>query len=966
MQKLIYYVSPLGSDEWSGLEAEFTSNDNGPFASIERAKLAVREILNSKCNTKVEVQIRTGTYFLDNTLVFEPEDSGNEISPVVYKAYPGESPVFSGGEKIECWQDGTINGKACWIADLKDFPSDKLNFTQLFVNDKRRKRSRLPREGFYHFADLPEDLPPYEGFTKGPDRAIFKEGDILNWKNIEDVEIIALEYWFDAHHKIRKIDFEKNEVSFIHKSLGSLKDEKSEMARYYVENVMEAVELDGDWYLDRKSALLYYIPYKHECIESCEIIAPVLEQLVCFQSESIRLENLKFKHAEWKHPAVFAGSIQAAFEVPGAVVFDRAKDCVLYNCEISQLSQYAVQVGTGSSNNKIVACVMRDLGAGGVKIEHEWIHRVNLTSPKMLKRDKNTPRSNTIISDCTIHDASKIYFSAVAVWVGNAGGNVISNNHIFDVNYTGISVGWTWNYDETATVGNIIKANHIHHINWKRMLSDNGGIYTLGNSPGTICCDNHIHHINCYYYGGWGIYHDEGTTGQLVENNIVHHTKHAGFVTHFGRDNIVRNNIFALAESAHLGPGSRQDNHRSVVIENNIVYWERNTPGIGFNRIKKWNKHYFLLQNNIFWGQGADIVFDDGKILEEWQKQGQFLGTTVRDPLFASPESGDFSLRLDSPAIKMGFKPLDAQKAGPRFCDIIPVSYEDWPENKTEERPITITTIELTGPSSAVLKVENCGIIPVSGQLKLNAGPDGEIELDGTPEVKLDNLSVGDCISTEFSFKTNSSTRMFFIEAVGHGKGIMSSYIYKVLGEQVCLTAVKPCSNPKLIPEVVDKLTWHHMTNSMGFSLAQMRYGLAGDKLILQIRSSDNRITPNTIRPYEGSCIELFLAANEKITQLFVIPSKDKKSLSFSRRASGRTAPVDSIIGHCQPWENGYEALLIVPLDIAGISRDNDSFTFETAVTGFWNTDIKTRLALFNALTPSANTEGCGIMKFPI
>jgi len=38
----------------------------------------------------------------------------------------------------------------------------------------------------------------------------------------------------------------------------------------------------------------------------------------------------------------------------------------------------------------------------------------------------------------------------------------------------------------------------------------------------------------------------------------------------------------------------------------------------------------------------------------------------IADPLFVDPDKGDFTLKPDSPALKMGFQPIDVSKVGPR------------------------------------------------------------------------------------------------------------------------------------------------------------------------------------------------------------------------------------------------------------------------------------------------------------
>ena len=80
-----------------------------------------------------------------------------------------------------------------------------------------------------------------------------------------------------------------------------------------------------------------------------------------------------------------------------------------------------------------------------------------------------------------------------------SGRNQIVHNHVRDLNYTAISVGWTWGYGPNQSKGNLIAFNNLHSIG-KAMLSDMGGIYTLGVQPGTIIRNNLIHDISSFTY----------------------------------------------------------------------------------------------------------------------------------------------------------------------------------------------------------------------------------------------------------------------------------------------------------------------------------------------------------------------------------------------------------------------------------------------------------------------------------
>ena len=98
-----FFVATNGSDVWSGTLAEPNSQrTDGPFATIERARDAVRS-LGKKRSGDVVVLVRGGTYPIAKTVVFGLEDSGEGDSTVTYGAYPDETPVFSAGQVVEGW-----------------------------------------------------------------------------------------------------------------------------------------------------------------------------------------------------------------------------------------------------------------------------------------------------------------------------------------------------------------------------------------------------------------------------------------------------------------------------------------------------------------------------------------------------------------------------------------------------------------------------------------------------------------------------------------------------------------------------------------------------------------------------------------------------------------------------------------------------------------------------------------------
>src|SRR5206468_2883956 len=185
-----------------------------------------------------------------------------------------------------------------------------------------------------------------------------------------------------------------------------------------------------------------------------------------------------------------------------------AVDCTIEDCTFTHLAGYALELGGGCKNNRILRNEMVDIGAGGVRIGE------SARRPEGFESN-----SGQIVTDNHIHRLGRIYPPAVGVLILQSGQNRIAHNHIHDLYYTAVSVGWNWGYQETPCHGNIVEFNHMHDIG-QFMLSDMGAVYTLGIQKGTVIRNNLIHDVNSFTYGGWGLYPDEGSTDIVWENNV--------------------------------------------------------------------------------------------------------------------------------------------------------------------------------------------------------------------------------------------------------------------------------------------------------------------------------------------------------------------------------------------------------------------------------------------------------------
>jgi hypothetical protein len=376
----------------------------------------------------------------------------------------------------------------------------------------------------------------------------------------------------------------------------------------------------------------------------------------------VRFEGLTFSHAQWWFPedakpgrpgSEPMGFAQAAWGVPGAVHAEGARDVAFVDCTVSHVGGYGLELARGCTDDVLSRCTLTDLGAGGVKIGE--------TEVRESAADRTARNS---VEDCTITDGGHVHHQAIGVWIGQSAENHIAHNRIAEFDYSGISIGWTWGYGPSQAGGNIVELNEVDHLgdrpgNTEPSLGDMGGIYTLGTQKGTVIRDNFFHDIAGRTIA-WGIYFDEGSTGIVAERNLVLRTTHGGFHQHYGKENVVQNNIFAMGQNAQVWR-TRREEHTSFTFARNIVVAGNDKWFHG-----DWSGGV-VLQQNLYWRtDGKPVPFPGDKNLDAWLAIGLDTGSVVADPKLDLADPKHVAVAEDSPARALGFRPFDLATVGPR------------------------------------------------------------------------------------------------------------------------------------------------------------------------------------------------------------------------------------------------------------------------------------------------------------
>ena len=646
-----FYLSPSGNDSNPGTIEK-------PVSSLLRARDLAREYRKSgSVSQPVEIIALSGEYFMLQPLTLTPSDGGTENAPLIIRGEEGKKAVFRGGTQITGWEH--VNDKL-WKAFIPQVAYYNSYFEQLYVNGERAIRARTPNEGFYFIKGVEETV-----LEKGEGRSpVFAVQKILldsidarcfrsfSEKDFEDAIITFYHKWDNTRKRVKS--FNKKESAIYTVGTGMKPwNSLDKQTRYYVDNFKDALDSAGEWYLDR-SGWLWYIPREGETIENTTVYAPVIKEFIVIQgdpvsrkyAENIRFENLVFEVTGYQTPPDGNEPAQAAAPVDAVITLDYARNIVYNSCEIAHTGTYAFWLRRAVHQCSVSQCYMHDLGAGGVKIGETVIRQIP---------DEIT--DNIIVDNNIIRDAGHIFPCAVGIIIFNASDNQLTHNDISNLRYSGISAGWVWGYAYSPSKRNKIEFNHIHHLGWGE-LCDMGGVYTLGASEGTTVSNNVIHHVYSFDYGGWGLYTDEGSFGIVEENNLVYACKNSGFHQHYGKENIIRNNIFALNIRAQL-QATRIEEHRSISFTNNIIYFEKGTL-----LSSNWHKFNLLSDYNCYWDtRSKDIRFAD-RSFTEWQKSGKDIHSVIADPMFVNPAEFDFHFKNLSLARKIKFNPFDYSRAG--------------------------------------------------------------------------------------------------------------------------------------------------------------------------------------------------------------------------------------------------------------------------------------------------------------
>ena len=691
--KADFYVSTVGSDTWSGkLAAPNADRSDGPFATLTRARDTVRELKKNDLEKPITVMVREGKYYLGETLVLTAEDSGTSDCPITYTAYPGEKPIMSGGRKITGWKP--YKGKILQC-ELPEARTGKWKFRQLFLNNQRQIRARYPNfdpdnplyGGWAYMIDWFVEEDKYTTFSYKS--GIFKrhwakptEGEINffygpgggRWASYQDIFPIMNIHEEECHitlaHNMSEYYIPYGEI---YPAAGN---------RFIVENILEELDQPGEWCLDSGEGMVYFWP-PGGLLEGAEVTVPALARLIeCKEVSWLTISGLTF--TETSEISKSFGFRRQSLPDLGFYPYDHPKHSALYltgttqicieNNHFSAVGGNAICLEGHNSRNLIQYNEIGYAGARGVYV--------------LGSSEEEYPLFNQIL-DNHIHNGG-----AITKYIGYGvdlskftSGNLVAHNKIYHMSRCGIGA---WG----GFGRNIIEYNEIRFACTE--IHDTGAINTaMGFRKGRRVEERcgHIFRYNLIadtkqapsisvdengkismgYGDGWAIDMDDGSSNCFVYGNIIVRAGH-GMTVHAGKNNIIENNIFVDCMTGQMHwhgntskpwPGAFRGNHfcRNIfyATKPEAFLYSLDVQGELTEAIEQ--SDYNLFFNA---ADGKYPIRWSTLSLADWQKMGLERHSVIADPLFVDPANDDYRLKPESPALELGFQPIDQTKIGPR------------------------------------------------------------------------------------------------------------------------------------------------------------------------------------------------------------------------------------------------------------------------------------------------------------
>ena len=624
----------------------------------------------------VTVSLADGTYWLSESLTLKRGDSGTQDSPVIYRAAHKVRAHLCGGRPIPSDAFGPVRSedvlrrldesargqvvqtdlKALGITDyIPELPANfKGRRLEVFCNGKRMTLARWPNDGFAQWdeiVDFGSGLRDPKG-KKRPGKFRYVGDRPKRWATAEGVWLLG--YWARAYAsqylKVAKIDTVDRVIELAEPYHYGL--DTAGAKRYFAVNLLDELDAPGEWYLDRRTGVLYFWP---PCpLSEAKIVVSMLTS-----------------------PVV---SMQGVSHV--------------------KLHGFVIECGrgdgvsiAGGAHNTVVGCTIRNTGGNGARVVSGRghgvvgcdVHHVGGRGITLIGGDRKalTPAGHSAVNN-HIHHTSRLQHTHRGAISLEGVGNRAAHNLIHHDPHTPV---WFRGNDH------VMEYNEIYQTN---LETSEAGVFYTGRDwtyRGNVIRYNFVHHVPDGVKGGGSstrvVHLDDCVSGTSFIGNVCYRT--GGVVSICGGpDNIAENCIFVdckvgvdlSARGLRWWTWHRRDD--GTVYAMDIRRGKEGSPLLASLKRVPYDQAPYAkyphladmldqepvaapwrcrIANNI--AVGGRLLSVAKEVKREWVTiENNWDAREKGDPGFVSLGPRDYRLKPDAPVLKLGFKPIPFDKIG--------------------------------------------------------------------------------------------------------------------------------------------------------------------------------------------------------------------------------------------------------------------------------------------------------------
>jgi hypothetical protein len=648
-----YFVAPQGNDANPGTRDE-------PFATLEKARDAIRALkAKGALPGPVCVSLMPGEYPVEKTFELTAADSGTEAAPIVYRADKKGSAVLYGGKHLNGFipvTDPVVLGRLPAEARGKVFQCDlkKAGITdyspltergcgvkpppstlEVFFNGTPLTLARWPNAGFVNGGKI---LEP--GSKPANKASVFDYLDDRHarWANAEDGWLFGYfqNGWADRTLKIQSINTAAKRIAcgpydLWGENMRPVKWFNNGRIRYFAFNLLEELDQPGEWYLDRKTGILYCYPPADPAKAVVEIGMLSAPMLTLTQVSHVRLEGLVFDLSR-----------------ANCMLLEDCEGCLVAGCTVKRFAGSGISI-YGGRGDGILGCDLYSLGRGA-------------TEAAGGDRRTLTPAQH-FVENCLMYSLGRLDHTYVP-GIHMAGVGIrAAHNRFYDCPSSAIR------FDGNDL---LMEYNQVERVVLES--EDQGAMETWGNPTfrGNVLRYNSFAFIGAgtaregpAYRAGIRL--DDAISGTLVYGNIFFQASQGfgGVNINGGRDNIIDNNIFAECEKGITG------NYNATNEQ-----WQRLEKRPAFIMSELYLKRYPALLRlfeqpglnsswrNVFWKCGPLFTTYDQPSANKFDLLANAVYASD-DPGFVDAAKGDFRLKSDAEVFRrIGFRPIPVEEIG--------------------------------------------------------------------------------------------------------------------------------------------------------------------------------------------------------------------------------------------------------------------------------------------------------------